>query len=452
MHDECRAMIKDTNYLKEVREQYENYPYPPVDPSQEVEGMKDKWQITWNDFLSQINHYCFRGRRDFNDNFKVLVAGGGTGDGLIFLAKQLQETSAQIIYLDISERSMEIAQERARLRGLTNISWHHGSILNVPNMDLGDFDYINCCGVLHHLESPLEGLQSLKSVLKTEGAINVMVYGKYGRTGVYQMQELMRTINKGEGDMQQKVNNTRAVLASLPLTNWFKRGESLIPDHNQHGDVGVYDVFLHSQDVAYSVPELYQWAEEECGLHICLSQAPRGYAPYQPERYIRDEQLLDLVQSNPLPVQQAICELLAGDMIHHNFYACLQKNTCANLDDLDSVPFFAVFFEDLNAGILAEQILNNPGLQVSAKEGKTGVKLAFTPGKYTGNLLRYLDGNNSLGEMFDKVRQELGKTKEDLADDVLKSDFQAIYSVFNSVDGMLLRHKSLPGNHKIFVV
>ena len=48
---------------------------------------------------------------------------------------------------------------------------------------------------MHHLEDPDAGLRALLSVLKDGGALGIMVYGQYGRTGVYQMQETLRLIN-----------------------------------------------------------------------------------------------------------------------------------------------------------------------------------------------------------------------------------------------------------------
>ncbi len=39
---------------------------------------------------------------------------------------------------------MEIAQKRAEKLGLTNIKWVYDSILNIPKLNLGKFDYINC--------------------------------------------------------------------------------------------------------------------------------------------------------------------------------------------------------------------------------------------------------------------------------------------------------------------
>ena len=81
--------------------------------------------------------------------------------------------------------------------------------------------------MLHHLEDPDAGLRALRSALKDSGALGIMVYGRYGRTGVYQMQALMRLINDGLADAPSKIRNTREVLGSLPPTNCFRRAGQL---------------------------------------------------------------------------------------------------------------------------------------------------------------------------------------------------------------------------------
>src|SRR5262245_37862251 len=102
-----------------VRAQYEAYPYPPRDPRDEakrlIEGSPSH--------LLEINHSIFAGRRDFTLPFRALVAGGGTGDGLIMLAQHLADRGApaEVIYLDLSESARAIAEARAIARRLTNI-------------------------------------------------------------------------------------------------------------------------------------------------------------------------------------------------------------------------------------------------------------------------------------------------------------------------------------------
>src|SRR5579862_8199573 len=139
--------MSTNRYLPEVREQYEEFPYPPRDPNDE----KVRLLRPWLDDLAMINHYCFAGRQSFRNRFRVCVAGGGTGDATIFLAEQLRRTDAEVVHLDLSQAAIDIARRRAQVAALNNISWVCGSLLDLPVLELGKFDYINCSGVLHHL-------------------------------------------------------------------------------------------------------------------------------------------------------------------------------------------------------------------------------------------------------------------------------------------------------------
>src|SRR5262245_16926238 len=101
-----------------VREQYEAYSYPERDPRYE----ETRPLPTALGHLPEINFYCFNGKRDFRRS-RVLVAGCGTGDGAIFLAEQLRHREAELVCLDMSEQSLKIAKERAKIRGLPPITW-----------------------------------------------------------------------------------------------------------------------------------------------------------------------------------------------------------------------------------------------------------------------------------------------------------------------------------------
>ena len=59
-----------------------------------------------------------------------------------------RHTNAQVVHLDMSTASIALARQRAELRGLHNIEWVHESLLNLPRLGLGKFDYIHCSGVM----------------------------------------------------------------------------------------------------------------------------------------------------------------------------------------------------------------------------------------------------------------------------------------------------------------
>ncbi len=424
--------MKDTNYLQEVRAQYEHYPYPMRNPEHE----KTQLISTHMDFLDTINHYCYRGKQSFA-NFRVLVAGGGTGDSTIFLAEQLRNHNAAIVYMDISESSMAIAKKRAETRKLKNITWLNTSLLQIPEIDIGTFDYINCSGVLHHLQNPEEGLLALTSVLKDDGCMGLMIYAKYGRTAIYYIQELMRLINKNESSMQSRVRNTKLLLAHLPRTNWFKRGEDVTREHTTQGDPGIYDLFLHSQDRAYSVAEMHAYIEK-CRLSFVEFMLNRKIF-YRADNYIKDPSLLTCISELSQKEQQAVAELTAGNIGMHIFYVSNATITIASPDECDNIPyFFRYSVTNLHKAIELNEDKGAGEFVVVHPEGFT---VRFQPGKYTKYIFQYLDEKRSLREIFNEVRREFNN---DVPDEELLLAFKVLYEKFNAFDWMLLRHKSIP--------
>ncbi len=199
-----------------VRRQYETYPYPERDPADEakrlIEGSPSH--------PVEIDHFLYGGRRDWSQPFRALVAGGGTGDGLIMLAVKLADIGcpAEITYLDMSEASRAVAEARAAARGLGSIRFVTGDLLTAP--EYGAFDYIDCCGVLHHLADPDAGFRALAEALAPGGGIGLMVYAPHGRTGVYPLQAAFGRLFAGDPPEDQ-VRLARHVLGGLPETNWF---------------------------------------------------------------------------------------------------------------------------------------------------------------------------------------------------------------------------------------
>lgn len=132
-----------------------------------------------------------------------------------------------VINLDLSAESQDITRRRAEVRGLDNIEFVQGSLLDVGELGLGTFDYIDCCGVLNHMEEPLAGLQALFSVLAPDGGLGTTVYGELGRTGLYRVQDMLRTLGPVDEDDASRVETAKRLLEILPPTNWFVRNGQL---------------------------------------------------------------------------------------------------------------------------------------------------------------------------------------------------------------------------------
>ncbi|WKZ12635.1 MAG: methyltransferase [Gammaproteobacteria bacterium] len=379
--------MSDKPCLASVKEQYESFPYPHRNPDDESRRLIHA--ISGN--LLVINHHCFRGQRDFRSGFRCLVAGGGTGDTLIYLAEQLRHHDAEVVYLDMSSASRAVAEARARVRNLTNITWITASIMELPQLGLGKFDYIECCGVLHHLESTEAGLQALNAVLRDDGAIFLMLYGRYGRQAVYDMQALLRDYLPAGLDMAKKVAMARQLLKALPPSNSFIRdldswSSEISPEGG--GDAGLYDLLLHSQDRCFDVHGLYALAAS-AGLHL-LSFAVNADA-YDPLNHIRDAGLQKHLMTLGRPRREALAEVFTGNLRKHEFFLARRPNRGASLGDKDhALRSFGTLLE--NASRLAADMV--PGRTIHYADPDYRLDIACTP--MTKTVFSCMDGATSL--------------------------------------------------------
>ena len=233
-----------------LAEQYEAYPYPWRDPRDEAKRLI----VGSPGHLREIDHWVFGARRPASRPLRALIAGGGTGDATIMLAQQMarEGRAGSVTWLDRSAASLRIAQARAAARGLSNIVWEQRSLLELSGSGLGPFDYIDCCGVLHHLPDPAEGLRALLSVLAPGGGLGLMVYAPHGRTGVYMLQEALRLLAPADEAPTARLDVARRVMRHLPETAWLRRN-GFLDDHVNGGDAGLYDLLLNPRDRAFTV-------------------------------------------------------------------------------------------------------------------------------------------------------------------------------------------------------
>src|SRR6185503_18545196 len=127
---------------------------------------------------------------------------------------------------------------------------------------------------------------------------------------------------------RDKLERAKALISSLPATHPW-RHHRLYRDVLTTSEADVYDLFLHSQDRAYTVPELHDWIERRAGLHMIFNRTNVGPLAYQPRAYIGDPALLAHVETLPAYQQAAIGELMAGDMFLHSFFATRLPDTVA---------------------------------------------------------------------------------------------------------------------------
>ena len=287
---------------EEVRDFYDHYPYPrPIDSL-------EKYRRLWQDpQRRRADYHLAWPARPYKEDLSILIAGCGTSQA----AKHaVRWPAAQITGIDVSARSVCCTEELKRKHNLQNLQAHQLAIERVSELE-ASFDQIVCTGVLHHLADPDVGLRALRGVLKPDGAMHLMVYAPYGRTGIYMLQEFCRRtgIHATDADIRDLIEALGALPPGHPLENLLREA----PDFRQ--EAALADALLHPQDRAYSIPQVFDFLERG-GLTFgrWIRQAP--YSPYcgvmaQIPQATRMAQLT-------LPEQYAAVELFRGTMVRHS--------------------------------------------------------------------------------------------------------------------------------------
>jgi len=312
--------------------QYEAFPYPKRDPRDEAKRLV----IGSPSHLREIDHWVFQAARPASQPLRALVAGGGTGDGAIMLAQQLASAGrpGRVAYLDRSAAAHGVARARAEARGLA-LDWHVGSLLDLATSGLGPFDYIDCCGVLHHLPDPAAGLRAMLSVLAPGGGLGLMVYAPHGRTGVYMLQDALRLLTP-EGDAPPaRLDVARRVMRHLPETAWLRRN-GYFGDHIEGGDAGLYDLLLNPRDRAYTAPEFLALLGT-AGLQATALMEPLRY---DPAVYLPDPKLRARVAALDPAARAGLAEAITGNMSTHVAYCVRAADARPAPDPMrdDAVP------------------------------------------------------------------------------------------------------------------
>jgi ubiquinone/menaquinone biosynthesis C-methylase UbiE len=408
-----------------VRDQYEAYPYPSRDPADEARRLI----VGSPSNLLEINHYLFAGRRDFTKSFRALIAGGGTGDATIMLAQQLTDAAGEagaageVVYLDLSTGARAVAEARAKARGLTNIRFVTGSLLELDRLGLGTFDYVDCCGVLHHLNDPEAGLVTLAGTLAEDGGMGLMLYGTYGRSGVYPLQAVLRAM-VGDRPLAEQVSVARRLLANLPPTNLFARNP-VLRDHTG-SDAELVDLLLHSQDRSYTVEEIAGLLSAARLNLISFIEPLR----YDPATYLKDPVLLRQLASLSPEGRAAVAEMLAGNLKTHVLYVSKRPatDTLAWPYGPEAIPCLRV----LDGAKLAKAVQRDLVL----KGEFDGLALKFPLPRLAPAMLPWIDGKTPLGEI-QATLQSLDPRQEW---DHFKAQFDQLYQVLGGLNHLLIRY------------
>lgn len=288
---------------------YDTYPFPP-EPLLDEPPPGYNWRWKW----MAASNFC-TGRKPTHENVRILDAGCGTGVGTEYLVHL--NPQAQVVGIDLSAGAIAVARERCQRSGADRVEFHHLSLYDVAQIP-GQFDLINCVGVLHHLPDPIRGIQALAPKLAPGGLMHIFVYAALGRWEISLMQQAIALL-QGEhrGDYRDGVAIGRQIFDSLPETNRLRKREQERWSMENHRDECFADMYVHPQEVDYTVDTLFDLIDAS-GLEFLGFSNP-GY--WDIERLLgKHPNLVERAAGLSDRERYRLIELLDPEITHYEFF------------------------------------------------------------------------------------------------------------------------------------
>ncbi|OKH16839.1 class I SAM-dependent methyltransferase [[Limnothrix rosea] IAM M-220] len=297
-----------------VRELYNTYPFPPeplLDEPPPGYNWRWHWQAAYN--------FCTN-RKPIRNDVRILDAGCGTGVGTEYLLHLNPE--AEIVGIDLSEGALEVAQKRCSQSGVREshqapVTFQRLPIEQAAELE-GEFDLINCVGVLHHMPDPVQGIKALAKKVAPGGLFHIFVYAELGRWEIQLMQEAI-ALFQGEkrGDYVDGVKVGRDIFGSLPensrLVQYDKERWSL----ENHRDASFADMYVHPQETDYNIHTLFELIDASGLEFVGFSNPP----VWDLERLVgKSPDLMARAQHLGERERYRLIELLDTTISHYEFF------------------------------------------------------------------------------------------------------------------------------------
>lgn len=239
-----------SNSHQAVQKLYDAYPFPP-DPLSDEPPPGYNWRWSW----TAAHSFC-TGRTPDRQDIRILDAGCGTGSGTDYLVHQ--NPDAQVTAVDLSSGALAVAKERCQRSGAKGVTFAQMTLETAAEELAGQFELINCVGVLHHLPNPVAGIQALAKKLAPGGLLHIFVYAELGRWEIQLMQEAIALL-QGEkrGDYTDGIQVGREIFQTLPEDNpLVQREQTRWAGENQR-DECFADMYVHPQETDYNLNSLF---------------------------------------------------------------------------------------------------------------------------------------------------------------------------------------------------
>ena len=269
-------MIIKNNISEKVKEQYEKNPYPRW-----VSFQKPVKPVSVLDTFRQLNIKIRPSNIGEDGNHRLLIAGCGTGRHAIETA--LRFNTWKVMAIDLSLSSLAYAKRKVNEYGISNVDFYQADILEFKNLEF-EFDIIESVGVLHHLETPIDGWSILAGRLKEKGLMKIGLYSSTARADITNYRNSELNIDIG-GNHENLVRAREKIISGEESFGYISK----IRDFYSASEFR--DLLLHEKEHQFTIPKIKSCISK-LGLIFCGFESPSIQ-----EKFIRiygKEYLLDL--------------------------------------------------------------------------------------------------------------------------------------------------------------
>ena len=180
------------------------------------------YDVVWTEYIPEYKdsekHWEIFYSANEIKNMTVLDAGCGTGIFSIIFANN---GAAKVIGIDISEGSLNTAQNLKKKFALENAEFLKEDMLHLPFPD-ENFDIVWAWGTVHHTTDPFQAINELIRVLKKDGSLLLAVYTRTRLTFIHEI--IRRTLIHTPKKTWKLISKILAVFLS-PVVFFFKKRE-----------------------------------------------------------------------------------------------------------------------------------------------------------------------------------------------------------------------------------
>ena len=277
----CNIQLLDTisnNVSLEVRQQYEENPYPRWISSEYAPK-----PMSIGTKLFHMGVKISSGHLDNIQSPELLVAGCGTGRQVIELATSIR--NCQITAVDLSLSSIAYAKRKTDESMIKHIEYLQADILDLKGLGRS-FDLIESLGVLHHMEDPLAGWNTLVDILRPNGLIRIGLYSELARQSVVRCRQLIESMKlEGNASDIRMLRNMIINSDDLDLRQLFHFWDFFSLSEFR-------DLVFHVREHRFTIPKI-QETLEYLGLGFCGFGNEKLHSLFT-EKYKGKDDLYDL--------------------------------------------------------------------------------------------------------------------------------------------------------------